>query len=68
MYEQQLQVEDRHHIDQTMLMQNFGDWNEIVERGAVTKSRRGMKSQRGDESGRKLPVEINWAVFERRLM
>ena len=58
----------RRHIDQTMRTRNFRARNEIVKRGAVTKSQKREKSQRGKESGRMLSVESNWTVFERRLM
>ena len=33
------------HVDQTMRTRNFRARNEIVERGTVTKSRNGRKSQ-----------------------
>ena len=58
----------RRHNDQTIITQNFRAWSEIGERGAVTKSQKREKSQRGKESGRMLSVEGNWTVFERRLM
>ena len=63
-----LKTSERRHIDQTMRTRNFRARNEIVERGAVTKSQQGRKSQRGWESGRMLSVESNWTMFERRLM
>ena len=34
----------RRHDDQTIRTRNFRAWNEIVERGAVTKSQKGRKA------------------------
>ena len=56
------------HIDQTLRTRNFRARNEIVERGAVTKSLKKKESLRGAESGRMLSVESNWTVFKKRLM
>ena len=42
-----LKTSARRHIDQTMRTRNFRARSGIVERGAVTKSRRGRKSQCG---------------------
>ena len=55
----------RRHIDQTVRTRNFRARNEIVERGAVTKSQKGKESQRGVESGRVLSVESNWTMFRK---
>ena len=52
-----LQTAVRCHIDETRKTRNFRARNEIVERGAVSKSHKGRKSQRGEESGRMLSVE-----------
>ena len=38
-----LKTSVRRHFDQTMRTPNFRAWNEIVERGAVTKSRKGRE-------------------------
>ena len=42
----------RRRIDQTMRTRNFRAQNETVERGAVTKSQKREKSQRGKEGGK----------------
>ena len=65
---QQMKTMVRQHNDQMTRTRNFRARNEIVERGAVSKSQQGRKSQRREEGGRMLSVESNWTVFERRLM
>ena len=39
------------HIDQMMRTRNFRVWNEVVERGAVTKSQKGKKAYVGRKVG-----------------
>ena len=63
-----LKTSVRRHIDQTMRKRNFRARNDMVERGAVTKSQKREKSKRGKEGGRLQSVESHWTVFERRLM
>ena len=55
-------------MDQLMRIRIFRAWNEIVERGTVTKSGKREESQRCEESGRMLSVESKWTMFERRFM
>ena len=45
-----LKTSERRHIDETMRKRNFGARNEIVKRGAATKSQEGERSQRRKES------------------
>ena len=39
-----LKTSVKHHIDQMMRTRNFRVWNEVVERGSVTKSQKGKKA------------------------
>ena len=61
-----LKTSARRHIGQTMRTRNDRARNEIVGRGAVTKSQKREESQRGQESGRMRSVESNWKVDQRQ--
>ena len=55
-------------IHQMMRTRNFRVRNDVVERGAVTKSQKSKESLRLEESGGVFSVEGTWTMFERRLM
>ena len=63
-----LKTSVRHHIGPTLRSRNFRAWNEIVERGTVTKIRKGRKASVEREVEKMLSVESSWTVFKRRLM
>ena len=53
------------HNDQ--MMRNFRVRNDVVERGSVTKSQKGKRSLRWEESGRVFSVESSRTLIPRRL-